>query len=231
MVIAARQLSVPEPGLRDRKKALRRQVILDHAGRLFNENGFDATTMAQIAAAADVTPPTVFNHFGSKENVLSALLFEGTSRARQLRQTQPRQTNAPFARLLGDLLCDITTSTMRIAGKRVWRYAESANLRHADTEFHADFATSDHALLHVVTDFLADYALVLRNAAAPDPHFLGQVFFDHWSARYFAFIKDNAMSLDHHHTDLRTDTHLLVDLIFEPRFAQTSPLASTGART
>lgn len=215
-------------GLRDRKKAQRRRQILHHAGRLFNENGFDATTMAEIASSAEVSPPTVFNYFGSKENMLSALLFEGTSRARYQAMAQPRKTGAPFADLLGDLLCEITKGTMKIAGKRVWRYAESANMRHTGTPFHKEFEASDRALLQLVTEFLADYALAVRSGGPPDPLFLGQVFYDRWSARYFDFIKDNTMSLDSHLTCLRTDTHTLVDLLFDPDFAAASPLTTTG---
>ena len=61
---------------------MRRQTILHCAEQLFARDGIDATTIAAIAEAADVSPPTVFNYFGSKENILSALVFEGTEKAR-----------------------------------------------------------------------------------------------------------------------------------------------------
>jgi AcrR family transcriptional regulator len=47
-----------------------RERVLREAGRLFIEQGFAATTVAQIAAAAGVSPPTVFARFGSKVNLL-----------------------------------------------------------------------------------------------------------------------------------------------------------------
>lgn len=59
-----------ELGLRDRKKALTRQYISDVGTQLFLERGFEAVTVADIAAAAEVSVKTVFNYFGSKEEVL-----------------------------------------------------------------------------------------------------------------------------------------------------------------
>lgn len=56
-------------GLRARKKARVHQEISDVATRLFIEHGFEDVTLAQIAAAADVSVKTIFNHFGSKEDL------------------------------------------------------------------------------------------------------------------------------------------------------------------
>ena len=72
-----------EPGLRDRKKARRRAQIMAAAQGLFASRGIDATTMADIAAAAGISAPTVFNYFGSKDGILIAMITEGTMRARE----------------------------------------------------------------------------------------------------------------------------------------------------
>jgi AcrR family transcriptional regulator len=52
----------------------RRALIVDAAGRLFGERGYDATRLDDVAAAAGVTKPILYRHFDDKRALYRALL-------------------------------------------------------------------------------------------------------------------------------------------------------------
>jgi AcrR family transcriptional regulator len=71
----------PKAGLRERKKARTRAEIQRQALRLFRERGYEATTVARIAEAAEVSESTFFRYFPTKEDLVlwdefDPLIFE-----------------------------------------------------------------------------------------------------------------------------------------------------------
>jgi AcrR family transcriptional regulator len=74
---AAKQRPTPSPsaaghggGLRERKKQKTRESIQRTALRLFEKQGYEETTIEQIAAAVEISPSTFFNYFPTKEDVV-----------------------------------------------------------------------------------------------------------------------------------------------------------------
>lgn len=68
-------------GLRERQKAERRQAISKAAVELFERQGFQNTTIEQIAGQAGVSPPTVFKYFGNKQEIILEILHHADQRA------------------------------------------------------------------------------------------------------------------------------------------------------
>ncbi|HBN31636.1 MAG TPA: hypothetical protein DD416_10555 [Rhodobacteraceae bacterium] len=217
-------------GLRGRKKAKRREVILKEAGKLFAAQGIEATTMAAIAEHAGVSPPTVFNYFGSKDNLLNSLIFEGAEATRTRWKGNYNRTDQPLADAITGFLGEVSDYTLRIAGKRVWRYAEAMNIRRPNTEFVERFSLLDSELVAELARFLNARNLELRSGQDPDPAFLADLFFDRWTAQYLNFIKKDEMKLETHLGLLGADIEAMVALLFTDDCAQQPTLTLAKAR-
>jgi AcrR family transcriptional regulator len=78
-------------GLREQKKRATRETISAVATQLFMERGFDNVTVAEVAAAANVSKMTVFNYFPRKEDLFFDREQEGNELVeRALLERAPR---------------------------------------------------------------------------------------------------------------------------------------------
>jgi len=66
----ADEVADPNEGLRERKKRRLHHQISDVATAMFMVHGFDEVTVAQIAAACEISEQTAYNHFPTKESML-----------------------------------------------------------------------------------------------------------------------------------------------------------------
>jgi AcrR family transcriptional regulator len=86
-------------GLRERKRERTRRAIADAALQLFARQGFQATTIPQIAEAADVSPRTVSGYFPAKEDLAFPDADERIGALEQrLRSRPPGETAADALR-------------------------------------------------------------------------------------------------------------------------------------
>lgn len=79
-------------GLRERKKQQTREKIARVALELFAERGYDETTLADIAEAADVSPRTIFAYYDSKEDILFSAEGAFIDRLKQKLEERPPGT-------------------------------------------------------------------------------------------------------------------------------------------
>lgn len=63
-------------GLRERKKARTRQQIIDTTADLIRSRGYEQTTVEEIVRVVEVSQPTFYNYFSSKDAVLGALAHQ-----------------------------------------------------------------------------------------------------------------------------------------------------------
>jgi AcrR family transcriptional regulator len=89
----AAEAATGKPGLRERNKQRRQDAVIRAAYRLFAERGYDATTVADIAAAAEVAPRTVAMDFPSKQDIALSRFGEAADALTSaLRERNPGET-------------------------------------------------------------------------------------------------------------------------------------------
>jgi AcrR family transcriptional regulator len=90
-------------GLRARKKQKTRESIQRTALRLFQKQGYEETTIEQIAAAAEISPSTFFNYFPTKEDVVLFDAYDPIAIQMFLEAPKDEPVNLVVRRVLKDL--------------------------------------------------------------------------------------------------------------------------------
>jgi AcrR family transcriptional regulator len=140
------------PGLRERKKQQTWGLIAQAARRLFQEHGFDAVTVADVARAADVSRKTVFNYFPTKEDLFySGLEVFEAQLVEAIRQRKPGESLlAAFASFVtesrGLLAADHPDAGERLAAINRM-IVNSPALRAREQQIYAGYAAALAALI------------------------------------------------------------------------------------
>lgn len=137
-----------EPGLRERKKEELRARLSELALEFFSRRGFGAVTVAEIAAAANVSEKTVFNYFETKEDLLLGGRAEVD--ARLLRAVADREPGTSVLAVvkhhtlaLADQL-ERVPARKRAAFRKIVQSAPSVHLRLLELSLHAEEALGAH---------------------------------------------------------------------------------------
>lgn len=141
----------PRPGLRERNKARTRNAIRTAAMDLFERQGYTATTVAQIADAADVSHTTFFRYFQSKEQVVLKDDLDDERRTAMFSGIEPGLSRF-------DLLRRMVSDMFAIAAEDEWA-SNMARYRLIQTEptLFAAHQTESDAVISETTGFIAEY--------------------------------------------------------------------------
>jgi AcrR family transcriptional regulator len=136
------------PGLRERKKQRTRSMLIDAAVQLCGKQGYDGTTVDQIAAVADVSPRTFSRYFATKDAVILALIDDMVDViAAQLAQQPPElaELDALLAAHIAMMRASTTAAEGGFTTARLKTMARIVNsspgLRLAASEFRAHAVT------------------------------------------------------------------------------------------
>ena len=137
-----------QPGLRERKKQKTRDTIASVALELFAENGYEQTTIAEIAEAAEVSPRTIFAYFPSKEDILFCDMPEAYERfAGALRERAESVTTLDVVREF--LVTSLSPDRSTMLRKRIFASEETLQVNRR-----ARFAPFEQLLVEAIAEDL-----------------------------------------------------------------------------
>jgi AcrR family transcriptional regulator len=153
--------------LRQRKRQERHDALIDAAAALFQSRGYEQTTMEEIAARADVSPPTLYRYFPRKTELLIAFFWRERERLAGSLDDFHRESAAWDAVSSVAGLLHLNNSGIRSrAQRKLWREAMAALLRMhdaADDEFRAVKQYFEQRIERMLERLLRD-GLIVRDA-------------------------------------------------------------------
>ena len=200
-------------GLRERQKIARYERILASARSLFNTMDFESTTMAAIAEHAEVSTPTVFNYFKTKDQLLLALVLQVHQETQKWVQGFQAQPSSSLPESICEFLSMYSKKSIETINRSTWRDVESTRIRMPDSDFvkQYDALTGEmfddfHSFLkHTVKNKMGVESTQLKPVAA--------IIFNHWATLFLELVRYEKVDLDEHIDRLRADLTALVGMM------------------
>lgn len=192
-------------GLREQQKKQRRETLLTAAMTLFDSHGYTLTTVEQIAAAAGVSTPTVFNYFGNKQEILFALI----DRADRSAVDDARSQMAKYDNAV-DAMCNLQAMIMQreleTLPLSIWR--ELMNFTFSGT-LSAGMTKLDERLAQEIADLLLELkqrGMLTQNF---DADFVAHFLNDYCIFLFARFVQQENPDFAAHHAQVRRVAELV----------------------
>ena len=182
-------------GLRARQKADRNRRLLETASRLFRDHGYGSVRIEDIAAAADVSVGTFYNYFGTKGDVLLAIV---TMEVEEVLAQGDAVVRAPLTDIeaaLTALIGGYYEHSLVYLTKEMWRTAMALSIDAPETPFSRRYTELDSFLRDQVCALMVRFHVKGLLGARCDARALGEIIFNNLNMMFVEFVRDEDMTV------------------------------------
>lgn len=178
---AAEQSPFPDRAQRLASRAAKREALLLAAVRMFNERGFFATSLDEVAASLGVSKPTIYHHLGNKDQVLLECVMIGLGQLREAAAIASAKPGCGIDRLR-DFLVRYAQINMEDFGRCVIRTGDESLSPESAARFRALKGEIDVAMRDLIADGIADGSIAATDTRLMAFALAGAL---NWPARWF----------------------------------------------
>ena len=170
----------PQQKLDDREA--KRRAVMRAAVKMYNERGFHATSLEDVATSLGISKPTIYHYLGNKDQVLLECISFGLEQLREAAEAARNQRGAGIERLRS-FLRRYAEITMDDFGRCVIRTGEEALSEPSAQRFRSLKREIDRAMRELIEEGIADGSI-----AATDPKLLAFTLAGalSWPARWYS---------------------------------------------
>ncbi|WP_032830547.1 TetR/AcrR family transcriptional regulator [Pseudomonas sp. GM79] len=195
-------------GLRERQKVERRQAISKAAIELFERQGFQNTTIEQIANQAGVSAPTVFKYFGNKQEIILEILHDADQRALKDTRNQIPEIEDPV-----DALCYLerllTGYALEVMHPSLWRELLPLILFGGDNGLPEGYRAMNDALRAEISGLLRELQQAGKLRADLNVELAAFLLNDYSHLQLFRLVNQEQPDIESHSAQVRRITELL----------------------
>ncbi|WP_420430493.1 TetR/AcrR family transcriptional regulator [Kordiimonas sp.] len=199
-------------GLRARQKAQRRVLIEKAASELFVEKGFADTTIEEIAARAVVSAPTVYNYYGTKGDLLLALVARGEEGIEEaLSDFSKQAANHTPVELVAKVIRSNVNDTLSALSRELWGHVVAFVATSSDPEVAPRYlATIAGGLGAAIRSVLEAYQQMGSIDPSLDAHELATLLTRMERIHFLNYVYLKAMTVEDLHGAIARDVEIIV---------------------
>nr|WP_225908567.1 TetR/AcrR family transcriptional regulator [Pseudomonas lactucae] len=194
--------------MRERQKAERRQAISQAAIELFERQGFQNTTIEQIASQAGVSPPTVFKYFGNKQEIILEILHHADQRAITDTRSLIKNIEDPV-----EAMCHLerllTGYALEVMHPNLWRELLPLILFGGSNELPAGYRAMNDALRAEISQLLRELQEAGKLRPQLDVELAAFLLNDYSHLQLFRLVNQEQPDIEAHSLQVRRITELL----------------------